>query len=116
MLGKADAEVERAGLLVAAAESALARARAGLPLAPSVMNPAYAVPGNIALSAPYMHDGSIATLAGVIEHYNSGGAPHKHKSEFVKPLNLTAQEKQDLLEFLMSLTDNDFIHNPNFAP
>jgi cytochrome c peroxidase len=71
---------------------------------------------NVGLTAPYMHDGSIATLAGVIDHYNSGGAPHKHKSEFVKPLNLTAQEKQDLLEFLMSLTDNDFIHNRNFAP
>lgn len=71
---------------------------------------------NIALTAPYMHDGSIATLPQVIEHYNSGGAANPHKDERIKPLQLTAQEKSDLLEFLYSLTDNEFITNPDYAP
>lgn len=60
---------------------------------------------NIAMTAPYMHDGSIATLSDVIEHYNSGGKPHPNKSGLIKPLNLTEQEKEDLLNFLLSLTD-----------
>lgn len=57
------------------------------------------------MTAPYMHDGSIATLSDVIEHYNSGGKPHPNKSGLIKPLNLTEQEKEDLLNFLLSLTD-----------
>ncbi len=69
---------------------------------------------NIALTAPYMHDGSIATLAQVIEHYNSGGKAHPHKSEKVRPLGLTQQEKNDLLSFLNALTDHDFVTNKNF--
>lgn len=60
---------------------------------------------NIAMTAPYMHDGSIVTLSAVIEHYNSGGKPHPNKSGLIKPLNLTEQEKEDLLNFLLSLTD-----------
>lgn len=71
---------------------------------------------NIALTAPYMHDGSIATLPEVIEHYNSGGEANPHKDERIKPLLLTSQEKSDLLEFLYSLTDNEFITNPDYAP
>lgn len=70
---------------------------------------------NIALTAPYMHDGSIASLPQVIEHYNSGGAANPHKDERIKPLQLTTQEKSDLLEFLYSLTDNEFITDPKFA-
>lgn len=69
---------------------------------------------NIELSAPYMHDGSIQTLEEVIEHYNQGGHPHKNKSELVKPLQLSAEEKQDLLAFLIALTDTDFIENEHF--
>lgn len=60
---------------------------------------------NIELTGPYMHDGSIATLEGVIEHYNMGGEQHPNKSGLIQPLNLTTQEKQDLLNFLKSLTD-----------
>lgn len=60
---------------------------------------------NIAETAPYMHDGSIATLAEVVEHYNSGGKPHPNKSGLIKPLNLTTQEKEDLVNFLLSLSD-----------
>lgn len=61
---------------------------------------------NVELTAPYMHDGSKATLEDVIEHYNSGGQPHPNKSGLIQPLNLTTQEKQDLINFLKSLTDH----------
>lgn len=71
---------------------------------------------NIALTAPYMHDGSLATLTEVIDHYNSGGAANPQKDGRIKPLQLTNQEKSDLMEFLYSLTDNEFITNPDFAP
>ncbi len=60
---------------------------------------------NIAMTAPYMHDGSIATLEEVVEHYNSGGKPHPNKSGLIKPLNLTIQEREDLVNFLKALTD-----------
>lgn len=69
---------------------------------------------NIALTAPYMHDGSVNTLEEVIEHYNKGGYAHPNKSELIKPLGLTKQEKADLLAFLHSLTDVTFITNKNF--
>ncbi|MCS6916472.1 MAG: cytochrome c peroxidase [Chitinophagales bacterium] len=60
---------------------------------------------NLAYTAPYMHDGSLATLQEVVEHYNSGGKNHPNKSVFVLKLNLTEQEKQDLINFLLSLSD-----------
>lgn len=60
---------------------------------------------NIELTAPYMHDGSLATLEDVIEHYNSGGKPHPNKSGLIQPLNLTVREKEDIINFLKSLTD-----------
>lgn len=58
---------------------------------------------NVTMNAPYMHDGSQATLMEVIEHYNKGGTPNPWLSDRMKPLNLTDQEKQDLLEFLKAL-------------
>jgi cytochrome c peroxidase len=82
---------------------------------------------NIALTAPYMHDGSIATLEGAIEHYRVGGrtihaAPYAgvgrdnpNKSQFISGFQLTQQEKSDLLAFLYSLTDESFIKNPAFS-
>lgn len=70
---------------------------------------------NIALTAPYMHNGSIATLQEVVEHFNSGGVNHPNKSEKIKPLNLSEQEKADLVDFLESLTDQQFIYNPDLA-
>ncbi len=69
---------------------------------------------NIALTAPYMHDGSFATLQQVIEHYNSGGLPHINKSSLVHPLQLTMQEKADLLHFLNALSDDSFVRNNLF--
>jgi cytochrome c peroxidase len=76
----------------------------------------FKVPGlrNVALTAPYMHDGSIATLEAVVDHYISGGQNHPHKNPIIKPLDLTLSERNDLVEFLTSLTDETFITNPLF--
>ncbi len=59
---------------------------------------------NVALSAPYMHDGSLATLEEVVEHYNKGGDKNKWLSDKIVPLKLTAQEKLDLVEFMRACT------------
>jgi cytochrome c peroxidase len=56
---------------------------------------------------PYMHDGSVATLADVIDHYDSGGVVRASLSDEVKPLHLTAAEKQALLVFLGTLTGDN---------
>lgn len=82
---------------------------------------------NIAYTAPYMHDGSIATLGEVLDFYASGGRnitsgehqgdgrKNPNKSEFVKGFTLSAQEKQDMLMFLHALSDETFISNPRYA-
>jgi cytochrome c peroxidase len=62
---------------------------------------------NVEYTAPYMHNGSMETLDEVVEFYNSGGKTHKNKSELVKPLNLTKEEKKHLVLFLKTLTDDD---------
>jgi cytochrome c peroxidase len=59
---------------------------------------------NVELTAPYMHDGSLATLAEVIDFYDKGGEPHPNLSEDMRPLRLTAGEKTDLVAFLKALT------------
>ena len=59
---------------------------------------------NVALSAPYMHDGSIATLEEVVEWYDKGGHPNPHLSEKIRPLKLTAEEKADLVAFMQACT------------
>jgi len=82
---------------------------------------------NIALTAPYMHDGSVATLEDAIEHYRVGGRTiqsgpnagvgfdNPNKSEFIKSFELTPAEKQDLLAFLRGLTDQSMLTNPALA-
>ncbi len=59
---------------------------------------------NIALTAPYMHDGSIKTLEEVIEHYDQGGNKSPYVDAKIFPLHLTEQEKADLVAFMKSLT------------
>lgn len=59
---------------------------------------------NVAQTAPYMHDGSEATLEDVVEFYNKGGEDKPGKSELIKPLNLTEGQKADLVAFLKALT------------
>jgi len=58
----------------------------------------------IANTAPYMHDGSIATLEGVIDFYDHGGNPNPYLDENIVPLHLTVAEKQALAAFLRSLS------------
>lgn len=82
---------------------------------------------NVAVTAPYMHDGSIATLEEVLDHYTRGGrriesGPHAGdgsasplKSPFMVGFELTPGQREDLLAFLRSLTDEDFLRNPRFA-
>lgn len=60
---------------------------------------------NIALTAPYMHDGAMATLDEVIEHFASGGLPHPNRSSILTNFELTAEDKADLIAFLNTLTD-----------
>ena len=62
---------------------------------------------DVALRAPYMHDGSIATLREVIEVYDKGGIDRPSKSEVMKPLNLSPSEKDDLIAFLRTLSGVD---------
>lgn len=58
----------------------------------------------IASTAPYMHDGSEKTLLDVINFYDKGGLPNPYLSTDIKPLNLTDEEKADLVAFMESLT------------
>ncbi|MBO9701862.1 MAG: c-type cytochrome [Sporocytophaga sp.] len=60
---------------------------------------------NVEKTSPYMHDGSMATLEEVIDHYSKGGHKHPNKSPIIQPLNLTDQQKDDLISFLKALTD-----------
>lgn len=69
---------------------------------------------NIELTAPYMHEGSVATLEEVINNYMVGGTGHQNQSALIKPFNLTEGEKNDLIAFLNTLTDETFINAPEF--
>ena len=53
-----------------------------------------------------MHNGSVKTLEQVVEHYSTGGIDRPSRSELIKPLKLTAEEKADLVAFLKTLTSN----------
>jgi len=79
---------------------------------------------NIALTAPYMHDGRFATLEEVVEHYNSGIQMHPNLHPLLKDpnqpaqpkrLNLSSQEKAALVAFLRTLTDESFIQQKRFS-
>ena len=73
---------------------------------------------NIALTAPYMHDGRFQTLEEVVEHYNSGGKASATVDPLMKHvgtgLNLSNQEKADLVAFLKTMTDTSFINDTRF--
>jgi cytochrome c peroxidase len=62
---------------------------------------------NVALTAPYMHDGSEATLAAVIEFYDRGGNDNPYLDGGMRPLGLTAQEKADLVALMETFTSSD---------
>ncbi len=71
---------------------------------------------NVAVTAPFMHNSLFHSLEEVIEHYNKGGENHPMKDPRVQSLNLSQNEKSDLLNFLKSLTDTNFLTNASFAP
>jgi cytochrome c peroxidase len=82
---------------------------------------------NIERSAPYMHEGSLATLGDVVDFYAAGGRElsagprpgngrlHPAKSPFIKGFTLTPEEREDLLNFLASLTDERFLNDPRYS-
>ncbi|MBK8987235.1 MAG: right-handed parallel beta-helix repeat-containing protein [Chloroflexi bacterium] len=81
------------------------------------LNGAFKVPTlrNIALSAPYMHDGSLATLAEVVDFYAEGGGRAHGRDNidvFVQGFTLNEQERADLVAFLMALTDESGLPQP----
>jgi len=59
---------------------------------------------NVSLTAPYMHDGSIATLEEVVEWYAKGGHPNPALSDKIRPLQLSTQDKADLVAFMLACT------------
>jgi cytochrome c peroxidase len=78
---------------------------------------------NIAITAPYMHDGRFATLSDVIDHYSTGIKDNpnlgfelrQNGGSSVKQMNFTAQEKEDLIAFLNTLTDEKFRTDARFS-
>ncbi len=82
---------------------------------------------NIVITAPYMHDGSIETLEGVLDHYAAGGrtietgpqagdgSANPLKSQFVVGFELNREEKSAVLAFLKALTDDSFLTDPRFS-
>jgi cytochrome c peroxidase len=65
---------------------------------------------DIAATAPYMHDGSLKTLEEVVEHYNKGGIKNPWLHQDIRPLNLSEQDKKDLVAFLRSLSGEGWRH------
>jgi len=64
---------------------------------------------DIARTAPYMHDGSLATLEDVVEYYSKGGTPNEHLDEEIFPLNLSDEQKMALVAFMKEgLTSGDY--------
>jgi cytochrome c peroxidase len=82
---------------------------------------------NVGVTGPYMHDGSIATLGEVLDHYAAGGrtiaegpnagvgSDSPYKSEFIAGFELSAQDKADVIEFLQSLTDDELLQDPSLS-
>ena len=62
---------------------------------------------NVALTAPYMHDGSLLTLEDVVDFYNRGGEDNPFKDKLLKPLELSNDDKQSLVAFMKALTGSN---------
>jgi cytochrome c peroxidase len=70
---------------------------------------------NIQFTFPYMHDGRFKTLKEVIKYYNSLGHNKNLSKELANPMNLSDNDRVDLLAFLLTLTDKDFLFNERFS-
>lgn len=70
---------------------------------------------NVAVTAPYMHDGSMPTLEAVLDRYAAGGGHVPDQDQRIGGFPLTPAQRADLIEFLRSLTDDSVVRNPRFA-
>jgi len=76
---------------------------------------------NVEYTAPYMHNGSLSTLEEVLDHYTNGMKPSEtidavfHKNDGSLGIDLTEEEKKNLIAFLKTLSDQEFINNKNFS-
>jgi cytochrome c peroxidase len=82
---------------------------------------------NVEVTGPYMHDGSIATLEEVLDFYAAGGRnitsgpyagdgrANPNKNDFINQIDLTAQERADIVAFLKTLTDHELLTNPKLS-
>jgi cytochrome c peroxidase len=70
---------------------------------------------NVTLTSPYTHNGSIASLYEIVDHYRTGGKAHPNKDSRIKGFSITEQEKLQLIAFLHTLTDSTVLTNPAFA-
>lgn len=82
---------------------------------------------NVAVRAPYMHDGSVKDLNAVLDHYSAGGrtigngpnagdgSKNPHKDVVLKGFTLSAQDRADVIDFLKSLTDEKFLNDPSLS-
>lgn len=70
---------------------------------------------NIQFTFPYMHDGRFKTLTEVVKHYNSLGNDKNLSKELAKPMNLSDNDRVDLVLFLMTLTDKEFLFDKRFS-
>src|SRR5262249_16592180 len=71
---------------------------------------------NVEFTAPYMHDGRLATLEAVVEHYSREVKPHPNvDGRLRRRLNFTSSEKAALVAFLKTLSDQKFLTDPRFS-
>jgi cytochrome c peroxidase len=71
---------------------------------------------NIEFTFPYMHDGRFKTLTAVVKHYNSGIQKSKTLSKQLQnPMRLSDNERTEIVAFLKTLTDTEFLFNPRFS-
>ncbi|MBL6619175.1 MAG: cytochrome-c peroxidase [Flavobacteriales bacterium] len=71
---------------------------------------------NIGFTSPYMHDGRFGTLDEVLDHYASGGAGHAHQDSLLTAVELSTQDRSDLLAFLAALNDTAFVDDLRWTP
>ncbi len=74
---------------------------------------------NVAITAPYMHDGGLSTLDQVVRFYRNGGRPHPGQDPLIRPLDMSDQDLEDLTAFLRSLTSesiDEMINEARSAP
>lgn len=70
---------------------------------------------NIMLTAPYMHDGSMANIETVMDHYMSGGNPTAGRDPLVNDIKLSEIQREQIIAFLKTLTDNELLTDPAFS-